>query len=134
MKSYCDSSILIGAILDRHPQHAVCMGLFDSWPQKFTCAHALAEIFGTLTGTYKIPNDIAAKQTLQLRHSLEIAPLTMEDYETAILEARQRGVMGAGVYDSLHAVFARRRGARRILTLNTTDFIHVASDMEIVSP
>jgi predicted nucleic acid-binding protein len=60
--------------------------------------------------------------------------LTLEDYETAISEARQRGIMGAVVYDSLHAVFARRRGAKRIFTLNANDFIHVAPDLEIVIP
>ena len=110
------------------------MELFETTPEKISCAHALSEIFATLTGIYKISNEIAAKQTLQLRRSINISPLTMEDYETAILEARQRGVMGAGLYDSLHAVFARRCGAKQIYTLNTTDFIHVAPDLEIILP
>jgi len=134
MKDYFDSSVLVGAILNRHPQHKICVEIFESTPEKFTCAHALAEIFNTLTGTYKISNDIAAQQVLQLRHSISVSPLTLEDYETAISEARQRGIMGAVIYDSLHAVFARRRAAKRIFTLNANDFIHVASDLEIVIP
>lgn len=134
MKGYFDSSVLVGAILTRHPQHKACVELFETTPEKISCAHALSEIFATLTGIYKISNEIAAKQTLQLRRSINISPLTMEDYETAILEARQRGVMGAGLYDSLHAVFARRCGAKQIYTLNATDFIHVAPDLEIILP
>jgi predicted nucleic acid-binding protein len=88
----------------------------------------------TLTGSYKVPNDIAASQTLQLRQAMLIEPLTLHDYETAMLEARQRGVMGGGLYDSLHAVFARRLKAKRIVTLNLTDFVHVAPYLEIIAP
>jgi predicted nucleic acid-binding protein len=134
MKDYFDSSALVGAILTRHPQHKACVAMFESVHNKFSCAHALAEVFVTLTGSYKIPNDIAAQQALQLREAMLIEPLVIADYETAMLEARQRGVMGAGIYDSLHAVFARRRGAKRIITLNLTDFIHVAPDLEIIAP
>jgi len=134
MKGFFDSSVLVGAVLARHPQHKICAAIFEAVPDKISCAHALAEIFATLTGVYKVPNDIAARQTMQLCHSMDITPLTMDDYKTAISEARQRGIMGAGLYDSLHAVFARRRGAKRIFTLNATDFMHVAPDLEIVIP
>jgi predicted nucleic acid-binding protein len=134
MKDYFDSSVLVGAVLARHPQHKICAELFEAVPDKITCAHTLAEVFATLTGSYKVPNDIAATQTLRLCDSLDVSPLMMEDYKTAIAEARQRGVMGGGLYDSLHAVFARRRGAKRIFSLNATDFKHVAPDLEIVIP
>jgi len=40
----------------------------------------------------------------------------LADYETAIREARSWGVMGAGIYDSLHATFARRKKAGQIVT------------------
>ncbi len=133
MKNYFDSSVLVGAVLARHPQHKSCREILDSVPDKISCARALAEVFVTLTATYKVPNEIAAKQTLELRRSVEVTPLTMDDYETAISEARQRGIMGGGLYDSLHAVFARRRGAKKIFTLNVTDFMHVAPDLEIVT-
>jgi predicted nucleic acid-binding protein len=133
MKNYFDSSVLVGAVLARHPQYKGCREMLDSVPDRISCAHALAEVFVTLTAIYKVPNEIAARQTLELRRSVEVTPLTMEDYETAISEARQRGIMGGGLYDSLHAVFARRRGAKKIFTLNVTDFMHVAPDLEIVT-
>ena len=131
MKNYFDSSVLVGSLLARHPQHKICAALLEQIPDKISCAHALAETFVTLTATYKVPNDLAARQVLELRKSVNIESLTVADYETAMAEARQRGVMGGGLYDLLHAVFARRRGAKRIYTLNVTDFRHVAPELEI---
>jgi len=58
----------------------------------------------------------------------------LADYETAITEARARGVMGGGIYDSLHATFARRKGAKRIVTRNPAHFTHAAPDLEILAP
>lgn len=131
MKNYFDSSVLVGSLLARHPQHKLCIALLEAVPDKISCAHALAETFATLTGTYKVPNDTAARQTVELRAAVEVAPLTVEDYEVALTESRQRGVMGAGIYDSLHAVFARRRGIKRVFTLNAADFRHVAPELEV---
>ena len=68
---------------------------------------------------------------------LEAKPLealSLADYARAISESRQRGVMGGGIYDSLHATFARRKGARRVVTLNPGHFAHVAPDLEITVP
>jgi hypothetical protein len=92
------------------------------------------EAFSTLTGFYKIPTDRAAKLTLSLRDAIAVQALAMEDYETAIRQARSRGVMGGGIYDSLHATFARRNKAVQIHTLNPAHFQHVAPDIEIVTP
>lgn len=113
MMNYFDSSSLAGSLLAKHPQPKRCAALFEPMPDKIGCAHALAETFVTLTGTYKVPSDMAARQILELRRDMEVEPLTLGDYETAMLEARQRGIMGAGLFDSLHAVFARRRGAKK---------------------
>ena len=64
----------------------------------------------------------------------EVEALALEDYETAIREARSRGVMGGGIYDSLHATFARRIKAAQIVTRNPSHFQHVAPDIEILTP
>jgi hypothetical protein len=70
---------------------------------------------------------------LSLQNSLAVEPLTLKDYETAIREARARGIMGGGIYDSLHATFARRKKAVRIITRNPSHFRHVAPDIEILT-
>ncbi len=94
----------------------------------------MAETFAALTGFYKVPVKAAAELTLMLKQSLSVESLSLADYEKAITEARIRGVMGGGIYDSLHATFARRRGALRIVTRNPSHFAHVAPDLEILTP
>jgi predicted nucleic acid-binding protein len=132
--TFLDTGVLVGAVLERHPEHEQCVWALDQFPDRFTDAHALAETFATLTGFYKVPPQAATELTLGLRETLDVEALTTRDYETAIREARSRGIMGGGIYDSLHATFARRKGARRIITRNPSHFAHAAPDVEILTP
>jgi predicted nucleic acid-binding protein len=132
--TFLDMGILVGAVLTSHPQHEVCVGALEDSDRPFTNAHAIAETFATLSGFYKVPTDVATELTLALQESLEVEALALADYQTAIREARSRGVMGGGIYDSLHATFARRKSARQIITRNPSHFEHVAPDIEILTP
>jgi predicted nucleic acid-binding protein len=132
--TYLDTGIMVGAVLKSHPEHEACLAAFDDSGRLFTDAHAMAETFATLTGFYKVPTDAAAELTLGLRGVVVVEALALADYETAIREARSRGVMGGGIYDSLHATFARRKKAVRIVTRNPSHFQHVAPDIEILTP
>ena len=132
--TFLDTGILVGALLEKHPEHAACLEALEKSEAPFTDAHALAETFATLTGFYKVPVAAAAELTLGLKSNLAVEALTLTDYEKAIAEAPRRGVMGGGIYDSLHATFARRKGARRIVTRNPTHFAHTAPDLEILTP
>jgi predicted nucleic acid-binding protein len=132
--TFLDTGIMVGAVLESHPEHALCLAALEDSPRPFTNTHALAETFATLTGFYKVPVDAAAELTLGLRDSVIVEALALADYETAIREARSRGIMGGGIYDSLHATFARRKKAVRIVTRNPSHFQHVAPDIEILTP
>jgi len=132
--TFLDTGIMVGAVLKSHPEHEVCLAALEDSTRPFTDAHALAETFATLTGFYKVPTDAATELTLSLRDSVLVESLGLSDYETAIQEARSRGVMGGGIYDSLHATFARRKKAVQIVTRNPSHFQHVAPDIEILTP
>jgi predicted nucleic acid-binding protein len=132
--TFLDTGIMVGAVLKSHPEHETCLAALQDSAHPFTNAHALAETFATLTGFYKVPTDVAAELTLSLQDSVSVAALALVDYETAIREARSRGVMGGGIYDSLHATFARRKKAAQIVTGNPSHFQHVAPDIEIPTP
>ena len=132
--TFLDTGIMVGAVLRSHPEHEACLSALEDLERPFTNAHALAETFATLTGFYKVPTEAASELTLGLRDSIEVEALSSADYETSIREARSRGVMGGGIYDSLHATFARRKKAARIVTRNPTHFQHVAPDIEILTP
>jgi predicted nucleic acid-binding protein len=132
--TFVDTGILVGATLAAHSEHVACLSALEDSERPFTNAHALAETFATLTGFYKVPTEVATELTLGLRESIEVEAMALVDYETAIREARSRGVMGGGIYDSLHATFARRKKAARIVTRNPSHFQHVAPDIEILTP
>lgn len=132
--TFLDTGIMVGAVLQSHPEHEACLSALEDFKQPFTDAHALAETFATLTGFYKVPTEAASELTLALRDFMLVEELTLSDYETSIRESRSRGVMGGGIYDSLHATFARRHHAVRILTQNPSHFQHVAPDIEILIP
>ena len=132
--TFLDTGILVGALLQSHPEHAACLSALEDSERPFTNAHALAEAFATLTAFYKVPTEAASELTLGLHDSIAIEALDLADYHTSIREARRRGIMGGGIYDSLHATFARRKGAIRIVTRNPSHFEHVAPDIEILTP
>lgn len=132
--TFLDTGILVGAVLKSHPEHAVCLAALEDSARPFTNAHALAETFATLTGFYKVPVEVASELTLALQDSVMVEALALADYETAVREARSRGVMGGGIYDSLHATFARRKKAAQIVTRNPSHFQHAAPDLEILTP
>jgi predicted nucleic acid-binding protein len=132
--TFLDTGIMVGALLESHPEHEACLVALEASVRPFTNAHALAETFATLSGFYKVPTDAATELTLSLRDSVAVEALVLADYETAIREARSRGVMGGGIYDSLHATFARRKKALQIVTRNPSHFQHVAPDIEILTP
>lgn len=131
--TFIDTGIMVGALLQSHPEHLACRSALEESPRPFTDAHAIAETFATLTGFYKLPTNAATELCLGLRTSIEVEALQLKDYETAIREARSRGVMGGGIYDSLHATFARRKKAAQIVTRNPSHFEHVAPDIEILT-
>src|SRR4051812_22086588 len=132
--TFLDTGIMVGAVLKSHPEHSACLSALEDFERPFTNAHALAEAFCTLTGFYKVPGEAASDLTLSLRDSIKVEALEWADYETAIREARSGGVMGGGIYDSLHATFARRKKAVRIVTRNPSHFQHAAPDIEILTP
>ncbi|HLX95413.1 MAG TPA: PIN domain-containing protein [Verrucomicrobiae bacterium] len=132
--TFLDTGIMVGAVLKSHPEHGVCLEALEESVRPFTDAHALAETFATLTGFYQVPAHAATELTLSLRAVVVVEALALADYETAIREARSRGIMGGGIYDSLHATFARRKRAVQIVTRNPSHFQHVAPDIEILTP
>ena len=132
--TFLDTGIVVGAVLKSHPEHVACLSALEDCERPFTNGHVLAETFATLTGFYKVPTTAAAELTLAVRDSIQVEALSLADYETSIRKARSRGVMGGGIYDSLHAAFARRKKATQIVTRNPSHFQHVAPDIEILTP
>src|SRR4051812_23441690 len=103
--NYLDTGILVRALLAQHPQQAACAVLINR--EAVTSCHTVAEAFNTLTGFFKIPNDTASELLIPLSNEIRFETISVDDYFRVVREARQRGVQGGIVYDSIHATVAR---------------------------
>ena len=130
---FLDSGVIVSALYRRDDDHAACLALVECG-DAFTSAHALAETFCTLTGQYRVKNDLAAKALLSLRSSVRVEAVLVDDYAQVFETAREQGVMGGLVYDALHAQVARRLKAEHIYTLNVSNFEHVAGGLSVRHP
>jgi predicted nucleic acid-binding protein len=96
-----------------------------------TNAHCLAEAFAALTSGYRLRNTDAA--ALLLSRPLAIAqPLLKDDYAAVL--SKPALLHGGGIYDALHAQFARRLKVETLFTDNVTNFEHHASDLNVMAP
>lgn len=139
MKDHVDSSVLVAALVDSEKHHAACLALLRNG-QLRAHVHALVETFNTLTGgrqLHRVPSSVAAEiLESSVLPRVETVSLSASEVVSAMKEAEARGVRGGAIYDYLHLVAARRGKARRIYTLDGTDFrtFHRRGDPEIVHP
>ncbi len=129
---YLDTGILVRALLRDIPQHRECQVLvsFDA----VSSCHSLAETFNTLTGYYKVPNDLAGEMVGSLPEQMRFEAISQEDYLSIIQNAKARGIQGGIIYDAIHAEVARRLRVTKIITYNLKNFRHVAPDLAIEPP
>ena len=131
--TYLDTSIIVPAIAEVHPNHLACSALLTA-PDAVTSAHALAETFAVLTKVYKFDSETVATVLASLPSALRVEPIAIADYFDAMSQSRSRRIIGGRIYDALHTAVARRLHATRVLTYNVSDFTSVAPDLVISSP
>ena len=129
---YLDTGVLVSALFLRDEKQAKCQALITA--DAVTSTHALAETFATLTGQYRVKNDVVTEAVLSLAAALRVETITRADHLNALRSAAERGVMGGIIYDALHAEVARRLSVERLYTFNVSNFQHVARDLHIVMP
>lgn len=129
--NYLDTGILISAIYLRDANQERCAALIENG---VTSAHAFAEAFATLTGQYRLKNDIVTDALMELRANLQVEAILPEDYFESIENSKSRGVVGGLIYDAIHARVARRLAVETLYTFNVSNFEHVAPDLRIVRP
>ena len=103
-------------------------------PETFTSAHALAEVYATLSGDPRLkinPAD-AARMVEDLAKTVSVRALAAEDYRQLISLAPDQGIRGGTIYDALHAQTARLCGCQEVHTLNIAHFKHVAPDLAVL--
>jgi predicted nucleic acid-binding protein len=130
--TYLDTSIIVPAFAEVHPDHKVCEPLLAA-QDSVTSAHTLAETFAVLTKVYKFDSESVTAVLAALPTALRVEPISIADYFDAMSQSKSRRIIGGRIYDALHSAVARRLKADRVLTFNVNDFKSVAPDL-ISSP
>lgn len=139
--NFFDTSVLVAAFLEAHPFHRECTKCVASISKEnaFCSTHTLAELYVTLTRQpppQRVPPKIAATIVEMLTKRIKLVTLTPQEYIEVIQSVALSGLSGAVLYDALLLGCARKSGARKIYTLNTSHFRLVARDLasRIVEP
>jgi predicted nucleic acid-binding protein len=124
-----DTSVIIAALLPKHPSHAPCFVQLQAAElrqiQGYLSTHSLAEVYSVMTRMPSQPRMTPQEaQTLLERclQYLDAVSLEMADYRAAIAQMTALNLPGGGIFDALIAQAALKVKADRILTLNPNHF------------
>ena len=133
VKILFDTSVLVAAILVKHPQHFPCW----SWLEKvktsqiegFIVTHTLAELFSVISSFPSQPRFSPQRLIQENLKEFQIISLTEYDYYEAIENMVNLGFTGGAIYDSLIAYSALKIEADKILTLNAKHFLRLGDSI-----
>jgi predicted nucleic acid-binding protein len=139
-----DTSLLIAAVVEGHPVHAVAFPWLHRVKEKLdigvVAAHSLAELYAILTRLPVRPaispdmaHEIIAVNVLG---TCEVVTLSAGDYVTLLDHLAELNIAGGAVYDALLLHAAAKAGVDQVVTLNAHDFrrVYPALADKIVSP
>lgn len=143
MKLCFDTSVLVAALLQQHPHHAVAFprlrAVHEGRDQGMISAHTVAELYATLTALPLKPRfqpaDVRRLMSRSVFPHFTVIPLEAADYEQALNLAVDRQVTSDAIYDALHLIGARKMACDQLLTLNLKHFRMLApGEGSIVGP
>ncbi len=143
MKVCFDTSVLVAALLQQHPQHGVAFAHFravqEGQKQGHLTTHGLAELFATLTALPLKPRLTPADAQRLIDTSVlkyfALIPLGPEEYRNALDLTVTKNLPSGAICDALHLVGARFADCANLYTLNMRHFRALApGDPMIVSP
>jgi predicted nucleic acid-binding protein len=109
VKALFDTSVLVAAMVEAHPMHAVAWPCLkrtkDGLDSGFVAAHSVAELYAVLS-TLPVRTRITPSVAQQLiKHDvldiLQVIPLSAEDYALVVEQLSERGLSGGAAYDAL---------------------------------
>lgn len=133
MRVFFDTSVLVAALLSRHPWHLRAM----NWLKRaksgeiefLVSTHSLAETYSILSAfpiRPRIPPTVAWKIIQEgVVSAAQLIFLTPAEYAETLGAVADRGLSGGIVFDALLARAARKAGAERLLTFNKRHFQRV---------
>jgi predicted nucleic acid-binding protein len=139
-----DTSVLIAAVVEAHPAHALAFPWLQRVKNKadagVVATHSLAEMYAILTRLPVRPSisPEAARQVIAVNvlDTCEVVALSVADYVTLLDHLADQKIAGGAVYDALILHAALKSQVDQVITLNAQDFrrVYPALAGRIVSP
>ena len=129
---FCDTSVLVAALDGGHPDHDSSIALVGRVRKggAYCAIHSYAEVYAVMSGkpgTPRLrPSDVDAMID-RLDRLFTPVLLTRREYREVLHAHAARGVAGGRMYDALILACAIKSEAEQIYTLNTRDFLALAS-------
>jgi predicted nucleic acid-binding protein len=123
-------------MVEEEEHHDAALKALASSTDGFTSTHAIAETFATLTSGrlegQLTPDEATEVIDANVIRRLQIVDLGLSDYQQAMRNSRTVGARGGAIFEMLHLQAARRKGAKRILTINVRHFQVFAPDLKSI--
>jgi len=137
MKLLFDTSILVAAMVEAHPDHERAL----PWLQRarrgedkgYVASHSLAELYAILTSLPVRPGISPTVAYQMIRQNVlencEVISLSQDDYVAIINHLSEIGITGGVTYDALILYAAIKTDVDRVLTLNERDFQRIYPEL-----
>jgi predicted nucleic acid-binding protein len=134
-----DTSVLVAALVEAHPEHSRAFPWLQqargSEIQVVVAAHSIAEAYAVLSSLPVSPRIAPSAAWALLEHSVlpyaQAVDLSAADVRETVERLSRQGMAGGVVYDALIAAAARKGRADCIVTLNVEDFLRVVDSSRI---
>jgi predicted nucleic acid-binding protein len=131
VKAAFDTSVLVAALVEKHPHHRRAIWWLQGRRklERIAAWHAYAESWAVLTALPiepRVSGEVAAAVLHRLRRSVTFVAAGSDAYPTAVARCSARGLRSGAVYDALHLVTAEIERATLFLTFNVEDFARLA--------
>lgn len=135
MNYFCDTSVLVPALLPEHEHHASSFPLFAAaTPKRASCAaHSLADVYATLTrypGSERLSAEQAGLLIEEIESRFELICLDAHEYRSAVHIMAAQGIIGATIYDGLIAACAIKARPDRLYTWNARHFELLGAEVQ----
>ncbi len=140
MSILLDSSILVAAIAEIHPQHKPTLDAYNEGAAMMVYDHSLLEAYRVLTypnvdrGGYNFSPAQTVAAVREITVSCTLVSLTATQRLDALTIFAAAGVVSARIYDAMIGHVGILHGARAIMTLNAKNFQSLFPQMKIIDP
>lgn len=132
-KAYFDTTVLVAACVQGHPQHsraAAVLTVAGKQAAGYLSAHGLAELYSVLTRAPFTPPVYPAEAWQMIEHNVlsrcQLVALEASELAELVRDCASQGWVGGRVYDAIHVRCALKIACDRLYTLNLKHFQELA--------